>query len=874
MDEQLFPPPAADRQYSQCQALLDISEAIAQHRDLNELFHDLARRLPRIVPLDYLNLLLHNPARNVMTLHVLTAPQPSTIQAGLEWPVNESPSGLVWKTQKPVIIEDVAAESRFSKLMTLLHENGVRSYCGVPLTTAQRRLGALVFGSLEKRVYDLSERDFMQQVAKQVAVAVDNALNFAQAESIQQQVKEQHDRLRLLLDVNNSVVSVLDLRELLKAVSASLRGLVPHDYASLSIYDSATKRLQVHALDFRADNGLYQECLSVPVAGTPTGLAYASRKPVVLNRRELEEFSGDICRLLLAKKIASVCCLPLISHDRVLGALNLASLHENAFRPADIELLTEVACQVAIAVENALNFEKAQSVQQQLKEQHERVRLLLEVNNTVVSALDLRELINAVSASLRELVPHEYASIALYDAETQRLNIHALDFPVSKGMLTEGLSVSVEGSPTGRALTTRQPVFIKLSDIEQFGSDMARRILAEGLKSAVSLPLIARGRPLGTLTVASLHEDTFPQKDAELLQHVANQIAIGVENALAYGQVVERANKLTEEKLYLQDEIRTEHNFEEIIGESLVLKQSLDQLTTVAPTDSTILVLGETGTGKELIARAIHNLSARRERTLVKVNCAAIPTGLLESELFGHEKGAFTGAIAQRIGRFELAHRGTLFLDEVGDIPLELQPKLLRVLQEQEFERLGSPRTTRVDVRLVAATNVDLAQRVAANQFRSDLYYRLNVFPVTIPPLRERREDIPLLVRYFAQKYARRMKKPIDTVPLKAMTALTEYHWPGNVRELENFIERAVILSRGAELQLPLSELRQRTQSIVAAMSKNFVTLEHAEREHIVRALAESAWVIGGPAGAAARLGMKRTTLQSRMRKLGITRHN
>jgi formate hydrogenlyase transcriptional activator len=449
-----------------------------------------------------------------------------------------------------------------------------------------------------------------------------------------------------------------------------------------------------------------------------------------------------------------------------------------------------------------------------------------------------------------------------------------LDFPVSKGMLTEGLSVSVEGSPTGRALTTRQPVFIKLSDIEQFGSDMARRILAEGLKSAVSLPLIARGRPLGTLTVASLHEDTFPQKDAELLQHVANQIAIGVENALAYGQVVERANKLTEEKLYLQDEIRTEHNFEEIIGESLVLKQILDQLTTVAPTDSTILVLGETGTGKELIARAIHNLSARRERTLVKVNCAAIPTGLLESELFGHEKGAFTGAIAQRIGRFELAHRGTLFLDEVGDIPLELQPKLLRVLQEQEFERLGSPRTTRVDVRLVAATNVDLAQRVAANQFRSDLYYRLNVFPVTIPPLRERREDIPLLVRYFAQKYARRMKKPIDTVPLKAMTALTEYHWPGNVRELENFIERAVILSRGAELQLPLSELRQRTQSIVAAMSKNFVTLEHAEREHIVRALAESAWVIGGPAGAAARLGMKRTTLQSRMRKLGITRHN
>ncbi|MGZ8522323.1 MAG: sigma-54 interaction domain-containing protein, partial [Candidatus Binatia bacterium] len=358
----------------------------------------------------------------------------------------------------------------------------------------------------------------------------------------------------------------------------------------------------------------------------------------------------------------------------------------------------------------------------------------------------------------------------------------------------------------------------------------------------------------------------------QLLQHVANQIAIAVENSLAFRQVVDRANKLSEEKLYLQDEIRTEYNFEEIIGESAALKRVLDQIQTVAPTDSTILVQGETGTGKELIARAIHHLSARSERTLVKVNCAAIPTGLLESELFGHEKGAFTGAIAQRVGRFELAHRGTLFLDEVGDIPLELQPKLLRVLQEQEFERLGSSRTVHVDVRLVAATNADLTQKVADGQFRADLYYRLNVFPVTIPPLRERREDIPLLVRYFAQKYARRMKRPIDNVPVKAMTALSEYHWPGNVRELENFIERAVILSRGAELQIPLAELKQRTNRHSSAASNGFATLENAEREHIVRALGESKWVIGGAAGAANRLGMKRTTLQSRMRKLGITR--
>ncbi|MGH7926449.1 MAG: sigma 54-interacting transcriptional regulator, partial [Candidatus Binatia bacterium] len=609
---------------------------------------------------------------------------------------------------------------------------------------------------------------------------------------------------------------------------------------------------------------------------TPAGWVWQTQKPWVVSHLDSDTRFPELCSWLYERGMRSLCVIPVTTAVRKLGALAFGSTQEKAYSDADVVFLQQVARHVAVAVDNALNFEQAQSVQQQLKEQHDRLRLLLDVNNTVVSVLDLRELLNAVSGSLRSLVPHEYASLSLYDAESHRLNIHALDFPVSKVMLTEGLWVPVDGSPTGRALTTRQPVFINSSDIEQFGSDLARRILAEGLKSALCLPLIAHGRPLGTLTVASLHEDTFPQKDAELLQHVANQIAIGVENALAYGKVVDRAKKLTDENLYLQDEIRTQHNFEEIIGESPALKQILEQLTTVAPTDSTILILGETGTGKELIARAIHNLSARRERTLVKVNCAAIPTGLLESELFGHERGAFTGAITQRVGRFELAHRGTLFLDEVGDIPLELQPKLLRVLQEQEFERLGSTRTTRVDVRLVAATNVDLAQKVATGQFRSDLYYRLNVFPVRMPALRERREDIPLLVRYFAQKYARRMKKPIETIPLKAMNALTVYHWPGNVRELENFIERAVILSRGMELQLPVTELRQRTQTqtAVSPVPGGFATLEHAEREHIVRALTETAWVIGGPAGAAARLGMKRTTLQSRIRKLGITRNN
>jgi formate hydrogenlyase transcriptional activator len=399
-------------------------------------------------------------------------------------------------------------------------------------------------------------------------------------------------------------------------------------------------------------------------------------------------------------------------------------------------------------------------------------------------------------------------------------------------------------------------------------SEMARCVLAEGLKSLCCVPLVSHNRMQGTLNLGRRRDDAFSPEDVELLSQVGQQIAIAVENALAYWEIAELKEQLNKEKLYLEEEIRTEYNFEEIIGESAVLKRILKQVETVAPTDSTVLIQGETGTGKELIARAIHNLSGRRERTFVKMNCAAIPTGLLESELFGHEKGAFTGAIAQKIGRFELAHQGTIFLDEVGDIPPELQSKLLRVLQEQEFERLGSTKTIKVNIRLVAATNRDLTQMVSDKQFRSDLYYRLNVFPITLPSLRERPEDIPLLVRYFAQKYSQRMDKRIETIPADALAALSKYHWPGNIRELENLIERSVILSHGPDLRVPLGELKVRN----TAPSDGEATLEAAERRHILRALEETDWIIGGASGAAARLGMKRTTLQSRIKKLGISR--
>ena len=418
---------------------------------------------------------------------------------------------------------------------------------------------------------------------------------------------------------------------------------------------------------------------------------------------------------------------------------------------------------------------------------------------------------------------------------------------------------------------TQQPLITSSMDELKRWPRLLERVQPYGVQSYCWLPLTTARRRLGTLVFACKQPSTYDAADVGFLQHVANQVAVAVENALAFQEIEALKDKLAKENAYLEEEARTEHNFGEIVGESAALRRVLKQVETVAPTDSTVLIRGETGTGKELIARALHELSPRKDRTFVKLNCAAIPTGLLESELFGHEKGAFTGAISQKVGRFELAHKGTLFLDEVGDIPPELQPKLLRVLQEQEFERLGGTKTIKVDVRLVAATHRDLAKMVAEGRFREDLYYRLNVFPVMLPPLRERRDDIPRLVRHFTQQFARRMGRRIETIPSAVMDALVRYPWPGNVRELQNVIERAVILSPGPSLQVPLGDL-QPAATQAPAPTAAAVTLADAEREHILARLRETGWVVGGPKGAAARLGMKRSLLYWKMKKLGISR--
>jgi len=661
-----------------------------------------------------------------------------------------------------------------------------------------------------------------------------------------------------LLELSKAVATQGSLSELLHDLADHLHTILDFNYLGVMLHDRTANVMRLHVAETQVRE-MREFPTEFPVEGSISGLVWQNQQTFV---------SGDIqqetrfatTRTVHPYPVRSVCILPLTTARKRLGVLSIASDKVDAYQTLDLEFAQLVAGQMAVAVE-------AQCYQQRLARERERSELLLQVNNTLVSNLNLRELLSAISVCLQGVIPHDLAGIALYDPAVNQLRLAALDFPANEDFFIEGEIIPLEGNPGGIAFATRKTV---VSDASNIHDSLGRRFAAAGVKSSCIVPLISHDRALGVLGISSLRENAFSEESADLLGQVAKQVAIAVENALAFREIDELKRKLEEEKLYLEEEIRSGYNFEEIIGSSAALKRVLKEVETVAATGSTVLINGETGTGKELIARAIHNLSPRRERTLVKVNCGAIPTGLLESEMFGHEKGAFTGAIDRRIGRFELADRGTIFLDEVEDIPLELQPKLLRVLQEQQFERLGSSRTMSVDIRVVAATNSDLTQMVAEKKFRSDLYYRLNVFPIALPPLRERPEDIPLLVHFFASKFAQQMKKPIDRIPSDTMAILTSYSWPGNIRELQNLIERAVILSRGSVLEVPQAELKPNAKS--ATDQTNSSTLEAVEREHILRVLRESNWVIGGPAGAAARLGLNRTTLNNRLRKLGITR--
>ncbi|MCS7314272.1 MAG: sigma 54-interacting transcriptional regulator [Bryobacterales bacterium] len=506
-------------------------------------------------------------------------------------------------------------------------------------------------------------------------------------------------------------------------------------------------------------------------------------------------------------------------------------------------------------------------LQQQLARERDRLQVLFEITNTLVSKLSWDELLPAISRVLSRVLPHEGAAITVLDRTTGTLRLYAVHAAdnVLLDLDPEPEPRPLEELPSGKALASGRPWLTRAEGFGVYPEDIRRQLVQRGVKVICSIPLATASGAIGTLELARISRGDFTPDELEFALQAARPLAIALENSLAFRELAELKEKLALEKLYLEDELRFDHNLGNMVGQSLAFQSLLERIRIVAPTDATVLIEGETGTGKELVARAIHEASKRSGRSFVKVNCAAIPATLLESELFGHEKGAFTGALAQKIGRFEVADGGTLFLDEVGEIPLDLQPKLLRAIQEQEFERLGSNRTIRVNVRLIAATNRNLKAMMEEGKFRSDLFYRLNVFPIQVPPLRERKEDIPLLVSYFVQKYAQRMGRKIDSIPSSAMQALVRYHWPGNIRELQNVIERSVILSTGRVLQLAMPEAGLPARGSV-------LTGGDSERERILRALRQTGGVVGGPRGAAALLGMKRTTLQSRMKKLGIRR--
>ena len=848
--------------------LLEINNAIVSHLELGPLLKAVSECLRRELPHDFAGLALYDHETGQLRSHGLdfAAGEPH-FAVGQVVPIDGTPAGLIFTSRQPLLLERLDTNRFPSELLKKATEIGIKSGCGVPLISHGNVLGTLGIASFREGAYCKADLELLNQIGGQVSIAVENALNYEKLRKAEHEVAEERDRSRFLLEVNNAVITHLNLSDLLAAVSARLNGLLPHDSIFIALRESDGIHLQTKAQFLgKLQNVKFTEGLLVPMAGTPEERVIQTGKPVlVTSAAELGSFPSPWVRHALEVGIKSGCSVPLMFQGNILGVLGFTSLREGAFKQEDVALLEQCATQIAIAVENAVNFESARASERTATKERDRSQLLLDLNNALVSHLDLHELVKRISSCLQQVLQHDFVGLALYEGESGKAIARARDSSADAIV-----PFDPEGTTSGLAYETGRPVYLPRPDRVAFPSEVTAEFFTKGLKTIFSVPVTMRGQKLGVLTLASTREDALSKDDRELVEQIAKQVALAAANALVVSDLEKLKDKLAQEKLYLEDEIRTGFNFDEIIGQSAALRKVLQMVETVAQSDSTVLLLGETGTGKELIARAVHNHSRRMQRTFVKLNCAAIPTGLLESELFGHEKGAFTGAISQKIGRLELADQGTLFLDEVGDIPVEIQPKLLRALQEREFERLGSTHTKKVNVRLVAATNRDLEKMIAAREFRSDLYYRLNVFPIRIPPLRERPDDVPLLVRYFAEKFSRQMQKPIESVPTSAMTKLRAWHWPGNIRELENLIERSVILTNGSVLQVPLSELEQ-TQANGDSLSRT-ATLEGTEREHIIKILRETRGVLAGPNGAASRLGLKRTTLQYKMKKLGIIR--
>ncbi|MGB6690672.1 MAG: sigma 54-interacting transcriptional regulator [Terracidiphilus sp.] len=829
------------------EAVLRLSEALSHCRDPEDLTAILSAELRDFLAFLQFYIVVYNENSDEVEWAVVGR-EKNLIAAYANVPVQERPSWRAYKTQEPFYIPDWDTDERVSahlKKGIADQELNVGPLVFVPLTTPHRRLGAFGMSGSPGTVYSDDDIGFLRLIGRVVAFAIEDNFNLRQVEAARAELERQNEKLRRsereLRDVIETIPSM--------AWSAAADGAAEFfnrrwlDYAGLTA-DQAKGwgwTTAVHPDDLN------------PLVEYWRGMLASGKSGEIEGR--LRRFDG-VYRWFFFR------ATPAFDES--------GKIVKWYGTNTDIELRKRA--ERILAVQNT------------------RLPLLLKLTNQITSNLEFREVLRAISASIRELMHCDLVHVSLPDAASGKFRVHALDFPESRGFVKEELLITPAGVAK-RVLEKLEPVVRSTANREDFPPDYYELLLAEGVKSQCVIPLVNQGRVVGVLAIARTTDHLFTPEEVDFLKDASGQIAMAIENCLAYREVSELKEKLAQEKLYLESEIRGDMDFEQIVGNSLALKRVLQLVETVASSDSTVLVLGETGTGKELIARAIHDRSRRKDRTFVKVNCAAIPTGLLESELFGHEKGAFTGAIIQKIGRLELADQGTLFLDEVGDIPPEIQPKLLRALQEREFERLGSTRTRKVNVRLIAATNRDLEKMIAAHEFRSDLYYRLNVFPIRIPPLRERKEDIPLLVSYFVEKFAKQMQKKIDSIPAAVMKGLKTWEWPGNIRELENLVERAVILTRGRSLEAPLSELRKvkvddgerspADRDNITRIVKETIKALHAnstvsgqdmkkQRDAIVRALTESKGRVGGTDGAAARMGLNRTTLLARMKKFGI----
>ena len=826
---------------------IQVFRGLTGQPDVDQFLRSLPAKLQLYLPFSHMSLVLRKEGGEEKIWYVPQGQDSSTLRGTRLIPSEEPILSWVVERQEAAVIPDFANDIRFARARRLFKECAIKSVCAVPLTTTYRQLGAILIGSPEADVYTPEHVQVFSVIADQVALAIDNALSH-----IALQRQEALSRL-------SKTLASSTFPELSRNLATLLHPLLDFDFLDLLVFKEDSSEVLWHSVGA----GLLPPP-DVPMEETTCWWVHQQQQPLCI-----ADWRGDdrfAVRREALKKLGFeyryLCRVPLRTPHHRLGMFSVASARPHDYSEDEARFLSQVADQLALAIAHDLHLERSRKTQAELEVKSARLKLLMEFTTNLATNPDVNAVLREATVSARRLTRSDFALLGLLDSESCRFQVNTFDLP-DDGLLDEKGVDSLGEILGNRVLATSKPCLLEADEVAQISKQADAKPAIPGFRKGCVVPLLSREQVLGVLAVSKCEDTAYTADEVDFLMQLSMQLAIAAENALARGEV---KNSLGEERVYPENEIRSEPKFADMVGKSVALQQVLGEIEIVAPTDSGVLIQGETGTGKELVARAIHNLSGRCDRPFVKVNCAAIPSGLLESELFGHEKGAFTGAIVRKAGRFEVADKGTLFLDEVGDIPLELQPKLLRVLQEREFERLGSTRTQQVDVRVIAATHRDLKQMVEDGQFRSDLFYRLHVFPLCVPALRDRREDIPLLVRHYVDKCARSLNRRIETIPSRAMEVFTSYAWPGNVRELQNFIERAVILSPGAVLRPPLTELQQALQEPNTRLS----TLEEAEREHVLRALRESNWVIGGPNGAAARLGIKRTTLAYRIRRLKI----